>query len=201
MYTEKKIASALIQKVFGGTGILPVRVHGLKTCVTIILEKVLISCSYRWILILSCVDMFFFETFTLEVKTTAGTDILDLTAAVAAQVEQIGVAEGLLTLFISGSTAALTTIEFETGVVNDLRAAIDRLFPREIPYEHDRRWGDGNGYSHVRAAFLKPCLSIPIAGGRLRLGAWQQIVLLDFDNRPRQRSILGQVIGSRPSNG
>ena len=105
--------------------------------------------------------MFSLETFTLEVKTTAGTDILDLTAAVAAEVEQTGVAEGLLTLFISGSTAALSTIEFETGVVNDLRAAIDRLFPRDIPYEHDRRWGDGNGYAHVRAAFLKPSLQHP----------------------------------------
>jgi secondary thiamine-phosphate synthase enzyme len=145
--------------------------------------------------------MFFLETFTLEVMTSAGTDILDLTAAVAAQVEQIGVAEGLLNLFISGSTAALSTIEFESGVVNDLREAINRLFPQEIPYEHDRRWGDGNGYAHVRAAFLKPCLSIPLTGGRLLLGTWQQIVLLDFDNRPRQRSIQGQVIGSRPSNG
>ena len=145
--------------------------------------------------------MFSLETFSLEVKTTGGTDILDLTEAVAALVAQTGVTEGLLTLFISGSTAALTTIEFESGVVNDLRAAIDRLFPREISYEHDRRWGDGNGYSHVRAAFLKPSLSIPLTGGRLLLGTWQQIVLLDFDNRPRQRSILGQVIGSRPSNG
>jgi len=145
--------------------------------------------------------MFFLETFSLEVKTTADTDIVDLTAAVAAQVEQIGVAEGLLTLFIAGSTAALTTIEFETGVVNDLRAAIDRLFPPDMPYEHDRRWGDGNGYSHVRAAFLKPSLSIPLTGGRLLLGTWQQIVLLDFDNRPRKRSIQGQVIGSRPTNG
>ena len=145
--------------------------------------------------------MFSLETFTLEVKTTGGTDILDLTAMVAAGVEQTGVTEGLLTLFISGSTAALSTIEFETGVVNDLRDAIDRLFPRDIPYEHDRRWGDGNGYAHVRAAFLKPSLTIPIAEGRLILGTWQQIVLLDFDNRPRQRSIQGQVIGSRPSNG
>src|SRR5665811_1104974 len=145
--------------------------------------------------------MFFLETFTLEVMSSADTDILDLTAAVAAQVEQIGVGEGLLTLFISGSTAALTTIEFESGVVNDLRAAIDRLFPREISYEHDRRWGDGNGYAHVRAAFVKPSLSIPLTGGRLLLGTWQQIVLLDFDNRPRQRSIQGQVIGSRPTNG
>jgi secondary thiamine-phosphate synthase enzyme len=141
------------------------------------------------------------ESFTLEITTTAGTDILDLTDAVAARVEQTGVAEGLLTLFISGSTAALSTIEFESGVVKDLRAAIERLFPHDIPYEHDRRWGDGNGYAHVRAAFLKPSLSIPLAGGRLLLGTWQQIVLLDFDNRPRQRSIQGQVIGSRSSNG
>ena len=145
--------------------------------------------------------MFYLETFTLEVKTTADTDILDLTTAVAVEVEQTGVTEGLLTLFIPGSTAALSTIEFESGVVNDLRAAIERLFPQAIPYEHDRRWGDGNGYAHVRAAFLKPSLCIPLAGGRLLLGTWQQIVLLDFDNRPRQRSIQGQVLGFRSSNG
>ena len=145
--------------------------------------------------------MFSLESFTLEIKTTAGTDILDLTEAVVARVEETGVAEGLLTLFISGSTAALSTIEFESGVVNDLRAAIERLFPQEIPYEHDRRWGDGNGYAHVRAAFLKPALSIPLAGGRLLLGTWQQIVLLDFDNRPRQRRIQGQVMGLIPNHG
>jgi secondary thiamine-phosphate synthase enzyme len=86
-------------------------------------------------------------------------------------------------------------------VVNDLREAIHRLFPQDMPYEHDRRWGDGNGYAHVRAAFLKPSLSIPIAGGRPLLGTWQQIVLLDFDNRPRQRRIQGQVMGTRPTNG
>lgn len=145
--------------------------------------------------------MFSLATFTLEVKTTVGTDILDLTEAVAAQVQHTGVAEGVLTLFIAGSTAALSTIEFESGVVNDLRAAIERLFPKDIPYEHDRRWGDGNGYAHVRAAFLKPSLSIPLIGGRLLLGTWQQIVLLDFDNRPRQRRIQGQVMGLKSDNG
>ncbi len=144
--------------------------------------------------------MFSIETFILEVQTTADTDILDLTALVQAEVEAAGVTAGLLTLFISGSTAALTTIEYESGVVNDLRAAIERLFPRDLVYEHDRRWGDGNGYSHVRAAFLKPSLGIPIDGGRLLLGTWQQIVLLDFDNRPRQRRITGQVMGVKPSN-
>ncbi len=145
--------------------------------------------------------MFSLETFTLEVKTTGDTDIMDLTLAVAEKVQQSRVAAGLLNLFISGSTAALTTIEYESGVVNDLRAAIERLFPRELHYEHDARWGDGNGYSHVRAAFLKPSLNIPIEDGRLLLGTWQQIVLLDFDNRPRQRRIRGQIMGIRPANG
>jgi len=144
--------------------------------------------------------MFALETFALEIKTTAGTDILDLTGAVAARVQDTGVEAGLLTLFIAGSTAALTTIEYESGVVNDLRAAVERLFPQGLTYQHDRRWGDGNGYAHVRAAFLKPELSIPIADGSLKLGTWQQIVLLDFDNRPRQRRIQGQVMGIKPSN-
>mgnify|MGYP000288941285 CR=1 FL=1 len=142
--------------------------------------------------------MFAIADFSLEVTTSADTDILDLTPRVQEEVQAIGVTRGLVHLFIPGSTAALTTIEYETGVVNDLRRAIERLFPRDIPYEHDRRWGDGNGYAHVRAAFLKPGLTIPLADGRLSLGTWQQIVLLDFDNRPRRRRILGQVMGVTP---
>ncbi len=145
--------------------------------------------------------MFALQTFSLEVNTTQGTDILDLTHLAREQVRASGIADGVLTLFIAGSTAALTTIEYESGVVNDLRVAIERLFPKDMPYEHDRRWGDGNGYSHVRAAFLKPSLSIPIERGSVVLGTWQQIVLLDFDNRPRTRKILGQVMGIRPSQG
>jgi secondary thiamine-phosphate synthase enzyme len=85
--------------------------------------------------------------------------------------------------------------------VHDLKAAIERLFPQDLDYAHDRRWGDGNGYAHVRAAFLKPSLTIPIEQGQLLLGTWQQIVLLDFDNRPRQRQIRGQVLGLHPANG
>ena len=141
--------------------------------------------------------MFTVETFSLEMSTTAGIDILDLTSQVQELVGGSGITQGLVNLFISGSTAALTTIEYETGVVNDLRAAIERLFPRDIPYEHDRRWGDGNGYAHVRAAFFKPGLTIPLADGNLALGTWQEIVLLDFDNRPRRR-ISGQVLGLKP---
>jgi secondary thiamine-phosphate synthase enzyme len=145
--------------------------------------------------------MFSLETFSLEVKTTGDTDIMDLTAAVVEKVQQSQVTAGLLNLFISGSTAALSTIEYESGVINDLRAAIERLFPRDLHYEHDARWGDGNGYSHVRAAFLKPSLNIPIQDGRLLLGTWQQIVLLDFDNRPRQRRVRGQIMGIKPAIG
>ena len=139
--------------------------------------------------------MFALQSFSLEVKTTSGTDVLDLTPAVREKVRESGVARGLAHLFISGSTAALTTIEYESGVVNDLKAAIERLIPQDLVYEHDRRWGDGNGYAHVRAALFKPSLSIPIEDGALKLGTWQQIVLLDFDNRPRQRQIRGQVLG------
>jgi secondary thiamine-phosphate synthase enzyme len=131
----------------------------------------------------------------LEFETTDQTDIIDISREVQEKVLQSGIQNGNMVLFISGSTAALTTIEFESGVVNDLRKTIERIAPRDIPYEHDRRWGDGNGYSHVRAAILGPSLSIPLKGGRLLLGTWQQIVLLDFDNRPRRRTLTVQIMG------
>jgi len=131
----------------------------------------------------------------LEFETTDQTDIIDISREVQEKVLQSGIQNGNMVLFISGSTAALTTIEFELGVVNDLRKTIERIAPRDIPYEHDRRWGDGNGYSHVRAAILGPSLSIPLKGGRLLLGTWQQIVLLDFDNRPRRRTLTVQIMG------
>ena len=101
--------------------------------------------------------------------------------------------DGNVTLFIPGSTAALTTIEFESGVIRDLKEAIERMAPEGIPYEHNKRWGDGNGYSHVRAALIGPSLYIPIVAGKMTLGTWQQIVLLDFDNHPRQRRIVCQI--------
>ena len=135
------------------------------------------------------------ETFSLEMSTKAGIDILDLTSQVQELVGGSGVTQGLVNLFISGSTAALTTIEYETGVVNDLRAAIERLFPRDIPYEHDRRWGDGNGHSHVRASLLGASLAVPFIGGILTLGTWQQIIYIDFDIRPRHREIIAQIMG------
>ena len=131
----------------------------------------------------------------LQFETTDQTDIIDISREVQERVLQFGIQDGNIILFISGSTAALTTIEFESGVVNDLRKAIERIAPRDIPYEHDRRWGDGNGYSHVRAALLGPSLSIPLKGGRPLLGTWQQVVLLDFDNRPRRRTLTVQIMG------
>lgn len=139
--------------------------------------------------------MWLIKSFALRLATTAATDVLDLTPLLRQEVAAAGVAQGLLTVFTPGSTAAITTIEYESGVIDDLKQAIDRLLPRELTYAHDRRWGDGNGYAHVRAAFFKPSLSVLIEDAALVLGTWQQIVLLDFDNRPRQRLIRGQIIG------
>lgn len=131
----------------------------------------------------------------LVLRTTAGTDIIDLTGQVQDQLSASRIVSGILVLFVPGSTGALTTIEYESGVLEDLKRVIEKLAPKDNHYDHDRRWGDGNGYSHVRAALMKPSLSIPIEKGRLSLGTWQQIVLLDFDNRPRDRRVLIQILG------
>jgi len=133
------------------------------------------------------------RTLTVQITTSGATDIINITPQVAAVASRECQADELLHLFLPGSTAALTTIEFESGAIQDLRRAIERLAPEGLGYEHDKRWGDGNGFAHVRAALLGPSLSIPIAQGRLLLGTWQQIVLCDFDNRPRSRDIIVQV--------
>ena len=135
------------------------------------------------------------DVHNISVKTTAKTDIIDLTPQVQRGVERSAVRNGNVTLFIPGSTAALTTIEYESGVINDLKKAIERIAPEDLTYEHNERWGDGNGYSHVRSALLGPSLHIPVIDGKLILGTWQQIVLLDFDNRPRKRQIIMQILG------
>ena len=133
------------------------------------------------------------QVFNIFVKTTAKTDIIDLTADIVKNMKKSAPDEGALILFIPGSTAALTTIEYESGVINDLKKAIDRLAPEDLYYEHNERWGDGNGYSHIRSALIGPSLHIPIIDGKLTLGTWQQVVLLDFDNRPRERRIIAQI--------
>jgi secondary thiamine-phosphate synthase enzyme len=134
-------------------------------------------------------------TGTVRLRTKGFCDIVDVTGGVAAEVGRSGAMNGSVTVFCPGSTCALTTIEYESGVLQDLRSAIERIAPADMPYEHDRRWGDGNGFSHVRAALMKPSLSIPLVGERLALGTWQQVVLIDFDNRERNREIIVQVVG------
>lgn len=134
-------------------------------------------------------------SFEWTVETTGSTDIIDITDKVSSFIAKASVkGDGLVTVFTPGSTAAVTTIEYENGVVEDLKKAIERIAPRNMTYAHDERWGDNNGYAHVRAALMKPSLSIPILNGNLVLGTWQQIVLCDFDNRPRKRKIVVQVI-------
>ena len=130
-----------------------------------------------------------------QIKTRGETDIRDITSLAAKAVQQSGFNNGVVNVFVPGSTAAVTTIEFESGAIRDLRSAIERLVPMSMSYEHDQRWGDGNGYSHVRAALMKPGLAIPFENARLLLGTWQQLILIDFDNRPRTREIIFQVQG------
>jgi secondary thiamine-phosphate synthase enzyme len=134
-------------------------------------------------------------TYREQIKTRGQSEVLDITAFATKAVQRSGQKDGVLHVFVPGSTAAVTTIEFESGVIRDLRAAIERLVPETIAYEHDRRWGDGNGYSHVRAALMKPGLTIPFQDSCLLLGTWQQLVLIDFDNRPRTREIIFQILG------
>jgi len=132
---------------------------------------------------------------TISLSTKGFSDILDITHHVNGVIDRSKIENGLVTVFCPGSTGAVTTIEYESGVLKDLQKAIEKIVPSNIPYEHDKRWGDGNGFSHVRAALMKPSLTIPLTKGRLTLGTWQQIVFIDFDNRRRERSILIQVMG------
>lgn len=120
--------------------------------------------------------------------------IIDITAAVADAVEGSGFTEGLATVFVTGSTAGVTTIEYEPGLEHDLTAAFERLYPRELNYRHHERWGDDNGHSHVRASMLGPSLAVPFASRKLTLGTWQQIILVDFDTRPRTREYVVQLL-------
>lgn len=135
------------------------------------------------------------HTRTITLSTRGFSDIIDITGETASIVERSGVKDGLVTVFCTGSTGAVTTIEYESGAVNDLKRAIEKVAPADIPYAHNERWGDGNGFSHVRAALMKPSLTVPLAGGRLALGTWQQVVFIDFDNRPRKREVVVQVMG------
>lgn len=130
-----------------------------------------------------------------SVESRGNTHVIDITSEVASSVAESGIESGVATVFVTGSTAGLTTVEFEPGLVKDLDAAFNRLMPRELEYRHHETWGDDNGHSHIRASFLGPSLAVPFENGRLTLGTWQQIVLIDFDTRPRSRNYMIQIVG------
>lgn len=129
----------------------------------------------------------------VHVSTRGFNDVIDLTAEVRRACEDSRVSDGVASVFVVGSTAALSTIEYEPGAVQDLKDALERIAPMKADYRHNEAWHDGNGYAHLRAALMKPSLSIPIVAGQLVLGTWQQVILIDFDNRPRDRTIHVQV--------
>jgi secondary thiamine-phosphate synthase enzyme len=132
---------------------------------------------------------------TISLSTKGFSDIIDMTHHVLSVIGRSKIENGLVTVFCPGSTGAVTTIEYESGVLGDLQKVLEKLVPSNIPYEHNRRWGDGNGFSHVRSALMKPSLTIPLIQGRLTLGTWQQIVFIDFDNRKRERKIIVHIMG------
>lgn len=131
----------------------------------------------------------------ISLQTKGRCDIIDITPQVEQQLADTNLNSGTVTIFVSGSTAGITTIEFEPGLITDLEEMWQRIVPENVPYHHDRRWGDGNGYSHVRASLLGASLVVPFNDGRLSLGTWQQITLIDFDNRPRSRQLILQIMG------
>ena len=132
---------------------------------------------------------------TETLSTKGRDDCVDITEKVQAAVSRAKIREGAATVFITGSTAGVTTIEDEPGLLKDLKEAVRRLFPENLRYAHHEAAGDDNGFSHLRASFIGPSLTVPIANGKLQLGTWQQIVVLDFDTQPRDRSYLIQLIG------
>lgn len=136
------------------------------------------------------------KTHELSIKTKGNCDVINITDQVAAAVTQAGVNAGTVTVFNVGSTAGITTTEYEPGLANhDLKAAFEKIAPQNARYEHEETWHDDNGHSHVRASLLGPSLSVPVIDGRLALGTWQQIILIDFDTRPRTRTVVCQMVG------
>lgn len=132
---------------------------------------------------------------TFEISTRAENDILDITPEVQKTITESKIKDGIVCVFVAGSTGAITTLEHEPGLLKDVPDALERMMPRDITYEHHLRWQDGNGHSHVRAALVGPSLSVPLNSGKLVLGTWQQIVFLELDARPRTRKIHVQIVG------
>ena len=135
------------------------------------------------------------QTHIIQFPTKGHADILDITNQVVLAVQETGLKDGVVTIFSPSATSSVTTIEYESGCLRDLRRLFDEIVSADREYAHNARWGDGNGHSHVRAALLGSSLSVPFANGRLTLGTWQQIIFVDFDNRPRRRELVLQIMG------
>ena len=131
----------------------------------------------------------------IELPQTTELEMLDITRQVAAAVSRSGLKDGIVTVFNQGSTGAITTIEFEPGLRQDFPAMLERVAPRNIPYQHDLTWHDGNGHSHTRASLLGPGITVPFTERQLMLGTWQQIVFIELDNKPHRRRLVVQILG------
>ncbi len=137
------------------------------------------------------------KTETIKVKTKGNCDVVNITEQVSEAVAQSDMKEGTVTVFNVGSTAGITTTEYEPGLVNyDIKTAFEKIAPEHARYEHEETWHDDNGHAHVRASLLGPSLSVPVVDGRLTLGTWQQIILVDFDTRSRTRTVICQMVGN-----
>lgn len=134
------------------------------------------------------------KTEYLSFPTQGNTDIIDITSLIQAKLKSAKIKNGILNLSVIGSTAGLTTCEYEPGLVQDLKDLFEKIIPPGH-YQHDRAWGDGNGHSHLRASLLGPCLTFPFQDGKIILGTWQQIIFIDFDTRPRKREVVVQMVG------
>lgn len=131
----------------------------------------------------------------IKVKTKGYCDVIDITKYIEEFIDSESIKNGQIVAFVPGSTAGITTIEYEEGLIGDIKETFEKLIPSKREYQHDKKWGDGNGFSHIRSSFLGTSLVVPIDSGKLFLGSWQQIVLVDFDNRERNREVLIQLSG------
>ena len=131
----------------------------------------------------------------ITLQTRGETQVIDITDQVREAVGGCSITEGIVHVFAPGATAGISTIEYEAGCIRDLQEAFERVAPRDGHYHHNERWGDGNGFSHVRAAMMGPSMSVPLAAGELVLGTWQQVICVDFDNGPRERRLVVTVVG------
>lgn len=134
-------------------------------------------------------------TSSIQISTRGNADMIDITGQIQNRINESGLSDGIVTIFSPSSTSGLTTIEYESGCLGDLKRFFDEVAPPDKHYAHNARWGDGNGHSHLRAALLKASFTIPFVSGRMTLGTWQQVIFVDFDNRSRQRELIIQVMG------